>query len=661
MKKIILLLFTIFFTLNALAQLEIKPDSFKETIGFVNTNPDPNYQYDDNDLPFAVIKIRTENISDKQRHELLFEGNGGTFIMLEYKIGEVWVYLTAKYADYLKISHPEFSSYEFTLPFDLVAKHGYEMTLVNKTTKVSDGWGSLKITTTPENATISLNGIQMSNPYSNDMIQAGGYEIIASKERYKTTSEFIEVKNGEHKEINVVLKSDVANITFQADKDTEIYLDDNFLCLGTWTGELLSGSHKVEYIRPYHRPVTDLITVVAEEPATFELHPIPIYAKIEVSTEPSGADVYIDGKLVGVTPMPLTDILIGPREVKIEKEQWKTVKKSFDVKEVDILRINEVMINCPAGAINGIFSVSDTTKVYFSQGNLQYQASTNTWRFAENQWDLIDKETNKLSSATYDGWIDRFGWGTSGWDSGAKCYQPYSNIPDNIQKRKDLWPNGYECTAAGMCFTPGGGDFGYDYDDLKNYWQKMSSYAESINKRDLTGKYARADWGVFNPIENGGRKPNMWRTLSKDEWTYVFKKRNTQSGIRFAKAVVNGCYGVVLLPDNWNAKTYKLSSVNIEDAKFTSNKISIKDWTDKLEKNGAVFFPIEVIQYYKSTSYSAYYWSVSAYRFWHEYDCYWAHTLHIDKDQIYTDNYGYGSRCEKYDKCFVRLVCDTDD
>ena len=38
----------------------------------------------------------------------------------------------------------------------------------------------------------------------------------------------------------------------------------------------------------------------------------------------------------------------------------------------------------PEGVINGLFSVSSTKKVYFSQGNLQYQASTNTWRFAEN-------------------------------------------------------------------------------------------------------------------------------------------------------------------------------------------------------------------------------------------------------------------------------------
>ena len=138
MRRIILLAVLLILSVCSFAQLEVKSGSFKEVPGFVNINPDQNYQTDDNDLPFAVIKVRTENISDKQRRELRFEGNGGTFIMLEYKTGEVWVYLTAKYADYLKISHPDFSSVEFTLPFDLEPKKGYEMTLINKPTVDED-------------------------------------------------------------------------------------------------------------------------------------------------------------------------------------------------------------------------------------------------------------------------------------------------------------------------------------------------------------------------------------------------------------------------------------------------------------------------------------------------------------------------------------------
>ena len=44
----------------------------------------------------------------------------------------------------------------------------------------------------------------------------------------------------------------------------------------------------------------------------------------------------------------------------------------------------------PEGAVDGLFTINDQGgKVYFSQGNLQYQASTNTWRFAEHQWNYV--------------------------------------------------------------------------------------------------------------------------------------------------------------------------------------------------------------------------------------------------------------------------------
>ena len=38
---------------------------------------------------------------------------------------------------------------------------------------------------------------------------------------------------------------------------------------------------------------------------------------------------------------------------------------------------------------NAFFSVSAESRVVFSQGNLQYQATTDSWRFAENQTDYI--------------------------------------------------------------------------------------------------------------------------------------------------------------------------------------------------------------------------------------------------------------------------------
>ena len=97
-----------------------------------------------------------------------------------------------------------------------------------------------------------------------------------------------------------------------------------------------------------------------------------------------------------------------------------------------------------------------------------------------------------------------------------------------------------------------------------------------------------SDWGN-NTISNGGGK--KWFTLTKDEWVYVFDTRSTSSGIRYAKAIVNGVNGVILLPDNWNSSNYSLSNTNESDVSFGSNHISQSDWTSKLEVNGAVFLP----------------------------------------------------------------------
>jgi hypothetical protein len=57
------------------------------------------------------------------------------------------------------------------------------------------------------------------------------------------------------------------------------------------------------------------------------------------------------------------------------------------------------------------FSVSDTSVVYFSPGNLQYCPLSHTWRFATNQTDTLGVGNQNISNS-YSGWIDLFSWGT---------------------------------------------------------------------------------------------------------------------------------------------------------------------------------------------------------------------------------------------------------
>lgn len=219
--------------------------------------------------------------------------------------------------------------------------------------------------------------------------------------------------------------------------------------------------------------------------------------------------------------------------------------------------------------VQGVFSVGSSKQVSFSKGNLQYNAALGshqcadastkqgTWRFAENQWDYVgnavngtvyqngEKCSNALSSSTYNGWIDLFGWGTSGWNSGANKYQPY-----------------YIMSNSSADYYPGG--------DSNN---------------DLTGDYVYADWGVYNEI--GSFPPNTWRTLSSTEWNYMYSERENAS-LKRSMATVNNVKGFIFLPDNWILPNGIVFTPDATD--FTINNYSPAEWF-LMESAGAVFLP----------------------------------------------------------------------
>lgn len=168
----------------------------------------------------------------------------------------------------------------------------------------------------------------------------------------------------------------------------------------------------------------------------------------------------------------------------------------------------------------GMFSISASKQVHFSQGNLQYQASTKTWRFANKQYDVIGNDNSKISSS-YSGWIDLFCWGTGNNPT-------YSNIG---------------------------------------------------NSNDITF----VDWGG-NAISNGGNKVNLWRSLTKKEWVYLFCTR-TDASAKYGMASVANVHGIIVLPD-----VYDGAIINADHSAWDNNTISASDWA-AYEASGAVFFP----------------------------------------------------------------------
>ena len=277
------------------------------------------------------------------------------------------------------------------------------------------------------------------------------------------------------------------------------------------------------------------------------------------------------------------------------------------------------------------FMVSQTSSVYFSQGNLQYNSkqgnhfcgnitvnAQGSWRFAENQYDVI-AEGNANAAGGYDGWIDLFGWGTSGCYI-AKAYKPYSTSESN----------------ADYCIK----------DSIFN----------------LTGDYAKLDWGVYNSISNSGNKTNMWRTLTMMEWKYLFKKNKWTLGY-VKTSEKDSCLCYFLLPEGFETPEGVNMTVISKDLTLTQGFVSKLDpnsyaantYTvaqfNQLEKSGVVALPCagrRVGTEFKNPN-SGYYWSSTAF------DTTGCSAFEFNSDEVWTS-----SSIPLYNGISVRLVQKAD-
>ena len=202
----------------------------------------------------------------------------------------------------------------------------------------------------------------------------------------------------------------------------------------------------------------------------------------------------------------------------------------------------------PEGALAGEFSVSETKKVRFSKGNLQYNVHNDTWLFANNQYDYIGKDNVANPQI-----IQR------------EQPTPYSNF---------YWQGISIGNVVDL--------FAWSSDkDLSRKWG-IESQADENNK--FNGDFV--EWGV--------NINDSWRTMSSEEWEYVISKRPNSENL-IAIGSVNGTNGCILLPDNWQLPknmTFNPAIADQRDSIYysTINNYSIEEWKN-MEKNGAVFLP----------------------------------------------------------------------
>ena len=161
-------------------------------------------------------------------------------------------------------------------------------------------------------------------------------------------------------------------------------------------------------------------------------------------------------------------------------------------------------------ALHGL-SIAPGKQVVMARGNLQatYDGSAWSWAFAEHQTDFIgttgaNDKINGVMTLSESGTIDLFGW--NGASSANNCLGINNST-----------------TAA---------DYG-----------------------NVATEGLKTDWGAIPDVV--GKYGAGWRTLTRNEWVYMFYTRsgatvNGVSNARYAKAKIGDYPGILLFPDDFD-------------------------------------------------------------------------------------------------------------
>ncbi|MBO5847615.1 MAG: TonB family protein [Bacteroidales bacterium] len=300
MKRILLVLFTLI-SLNAFSQLQVKEGSFKYVPGGVIDN---KAEYTDgNDLPMALIKISTENIPEQERMRLVFVGNRATQIIKKPRTGSMWIYISADAATFIDIRHPDYGTYKYYLPEELCDYCVYEMVL-----------------------------------------QYIPIVPVAANEPAKIQKTYFIV---------------------QADQtDALVYIDGEML--GAKEARKLvdvgtTHTYKIECKLYYEE--SGNVTINDKTIVNKTLRPAFGYLNISSSPE-QGANVWVDGDLIGVTPIKTDKLASGTYTVRVAKDMYKMKEQSFTVTDG---QTTNVTLDMFANFVNVTINTDSQSDIYVDE------------------------------------------------------------------------------------------------------------------------------------------------------------------------------------------------------------------------------------------------------------------------------------------------------
>lgn len=327
MVRLLLSIILLLSCLSSFGQgFRVKSFSLKTSDLSASTHP----REDANGQSCGLIKVQTKVPG------LVFDGN--IVGVVENQTNEYWVYLPKGTQD-LTVMRPDYlpNTIRFAdYGVDAIsAKNTYVLTL--KEDNLHQEKCAVTIQVKPRDAQVNVDDIPLKK--NND----GGYKLLLPKGEhicsfsavgYKSSVQMVTTGKG-IQNINMELVSILADLNIVCQTGTaEIIIDNEIKGIGGWKGKVMPGQHQIEVRQEGYEPISKSVTLVEKDNQTIALPALQaIKGSLNITTTPSGCDVYLDGQHFGKSPCEITDVLYGSHSLMITIDSCGINKdKSFDIK-----------------------------------------------------------------------------------------------------------------------------------------------------------------------------------------------------------------------------------------------------------------------------------------------------------------------------------------
>lgn len=172
-------------------------------------------------------------------------------------------------------------------------------------------------------------------PVKSGALSSGKHTVKIVKELYDAHTAVVTISDNKITTYNPTLSADFANVTINAVEGVEIWINGEKKGTKVWKGRLATGAYIFEARKAGHKTTT-LTKSISATPAyqVYNLEtPTAITGGVVVTSNPAMADVAVDGKLVGRTPISLDNLIVGQHTITISKEGYSKHTEQITVSQ----------------------------------------------------------------------------------------------------------------------------------------------------------------------------------------------------------------------------------------------------------------------------------------------------------------------------------------